>query len=146
MYGQRHVAHASTPPVPDRLGWTPWEGIEPGAELLGDVAGRSVLDIGSGAGHHAVKLAQAYGARVTGIELSPTQHKPACVPCHPSRPTGCSPGQKTQTKVPTSPHDASSHSQRSSRSSPWIPRPDPSTSAVHVGHGGPGHHRGCGAE
>ncbi|MFJ1652610.1 class I SAM-dependent methyltransferase [Streptomyces sp. NPDC088337] len=31
----------------------------------------------SGAGHHAVHLAQAHGARVTGIELSPAQHERA---------------------------------------------------------------------
>ncbi|MFD3590503.1 NUDIX domain-containing protein [Streptomyces sp. NPDC058683] len=77
LYGQRQLARAYTPPVPDRLGWTPWEGIGPGAEVLGDVTGRRVLDIGSGAGHHAVHLAQAHGARVTGIELSPTQHERA---------------------------------------------------------------------
>ncbi|MBK3634592.1 NUDIX domain-containing protein [Streptomyces sp. MBT97] len=77
IYGQRQLARAYTPPVPERLGWTPWEGIGPGAEVLGDVTGRRVLDIGSGAGHHAVHLAQAHGARVTGIELSPTQHERA---------------------------------------------------------------------
>ncbi|MFE5604187.1 NUDIX domain-containing protein [Streptomyces coelicoflavus] len=33
--------------------------------------------MGSGAGHHAVHLAQVHGARVTGIELSPTQHERA---------------------------------------------------------------------
>ncbi|MGQ4453209.1 bifunctional class I SAM-dependent methyltransferase/NUDIX hydrolase [[Kitasatospora] papulosa] len=77
IYGQRQMARAYTPPVPDRLGWTPWEGSGPGAEVLGDVAGRRVLDIGSGAGHHAVHLAQAHRARVTGIELSPTQHERA---------------------------------------------------------------------
>ncbi|MER5440821.1 bifunctional class I SAM-dependent methyltransferase/NUDIX hydrolase [Streptomyces sp. NPDC002790] len=46
-------------------------------EILGGVEGRQVLDIGSGAGQHAVHLAQAHGARVTGIELSPTQHERA---------------------------------------------------------------------
>ncbi|MEU8811003.1 bifunctional class I SAM-dependent methyltransferase/NUDIX hydrolase [Streptomyces violaceoruber] len=77
IYGQRQLARAYTPPVPERLRWTPWQGIGPGAEVLGDVTGRRVLDIGSGAGHHAVHLARAHGARVTGIELSPTQHERA---------------------------------------------------------------------
>lgn len=43
VYGQRQLARASTPPVPERLGWTPWEGNGPGAEVLGDVTGRRVL-------------------------------------------------------------------------------------------------------
>lgn len=77
IYGQRQLARAYTPLIPDRLGWTPWEGVGPGAEVLGDVTGRRVLDIGSGAGHHAVHLAHAHGAHVTGIELSPTQHERA---------------------------------------------------------------------
>ncbi|WP_327290466.1 methyltransferase domain-containing protein [Streptomyces sp. NBC_01198] len=77
IYGQRQLARAFTPPIPDRLGWTPWEGIGPGAEVLGDITGRRILDIGSGAGHHAVHLAHAHGARVTGIELSPTRHERA---------------------------------------------------------------------
>lgn len=77
IYGRRQLARAYTPPIPDRLGWTPWEGVGPGAEVLGDVTGRRVLDIGSGAGHHAVHLAQALGARVTGVELSPSQHERA---------------------------------------------------------------------
>lgn len=77
IYGQRQLARAYTPPVPDQLAWTPWEGIGPGAEILSAVTGRHVLDIGSGAGHHAVHLAQAHGARVTAIELSPTQHERA---------------------------------------------------------------------
>ncbi|MEV4995436.1 class I SAM-dependent methyltransferase [Streptomyces niveus] len=77
VYGQRQLACSYMPPVPDRTSWTPWEGVGPGAEILGDITGRRVLDIGSGAGHHAVHLAQAHGARVTGIELSPTQHERA---------------------------------------------------------------------
>ncbi|MFG2593094.1 methyltransferase domain-containing protein [Streptomyces sp. NPDC048438] len=77
IYGQRQLARAYTPPIPDPLAWTPWEGVGPGAEVLGDITGRRVLDVGSGDGHHAVHLAQAHGARVTGIELSPTQHERA---------------------------------------------------------------------
>ncbi|MCX4530987.1 bifunctional class I SAM-dependent methyltransferase/NUDIX hydrolase [Streptomyces sp. NBC_01669] len=77
IYGQRQLARAYTPPIPDQLAWTPWDGVGPGAEVLGDITGRRVLDVGSGAGHHAVHLAQARGARVTGIELSPTQHERA---------------------------------------------------------------------
>ncbi|WP_043493630.1 bifunctional class I SAM-dependent methyltransferase/NUDIX hydrolase [Streptomyces viridosporus] len=77
VYGRRQLDWGYVPPVPERLEWTPWEGIGPGAEILGDVTGTRVLDIGSGAGHHAVHLARVHGARVTAIELSPTQHRRA---------------------------------------------------------------------
>lgn len=77
VYGQRQLARAYTPPIPDQMSWVPWEGAGPGAEILGAITGRRVLDIGSGAGHHSVHLVQAHGAYVTGIELSPTQHERA---------------------------------------------------------------------
>ncbi|MGW0909526.1 class I SAM-dependent methyltransferase [Streptomyces sp. NPDC002853] len=77
IYGQRQLARACTPPVPSQMSWASWKEVGPGDEVLGDITGRRVLDIGSGAGHHAVHLVQAYGARVTGIELSPTQHERA---------------------------------------------------------------------
>ncbi|MFB7711806.1 NUDIX domain-containing protein [Streptomyces sp. NPDC056105] len=77
VYGRRQLDRAFMPPVPQQLNWTPWDRVGPGVEVLGDITGRRVLDIGSGAGHHAVHLAQAHGARVSGIELSPTQHQRA---------------------------------------------------------------------
>jgi SAM-dependent methyltransferase len=42
---------------------------EPMLEMLGEVAGRAVLDVGSGAGYLCRKLARQ-GARMTGVELS----------------------------------------------------------------------------
>ncbi|MFE6961566.1 NUDIX domain-containing protein [Streptomyces sp. NPDC057696] len=77
VYGRRQLDRAFMPPVPQQLNWAPWDRVGPGVEVLGDITGRRVLDIGSGAGHHAVHLAQAHGARVTAIELSPTQHQRA---------------------------------------------------------------------
>ncbi|MCX4393203.1 hypothetical protein [Streptomyces sp. NBC_01767] len=38
IYGQRQLDRAFTPPVPERLSWTPWEGTGPGAEVLGALA------------------------------------------------------------------------------------------------------------
>ncbi|MFI5681989.1 hypothetical protein [Streptomyces cellulosae] len=54
--GQRRLSRSSMPPIPEQRSWTPWEGVGPGAGILGDIAGRRVLDIGSVAGHHAVHL------------------------------------------------------------------------------------------
>ncbi|WP_327258166.1 bifunctional class I SAM-dependent methyltransferase/NUDIX hydrolase [Streptomyces sp. NBC_01244] len=48
----------------------------PGIESLGDVAGLRILDLGSGVGRHAARLA-ALGADVTGVDASPTQHERA---------------------------------------------------------------------
>ncbi|MFE7712585.1 NUDIX domain-containing protein [Streptomyces sp. NPDC057486] len=77
IYGQRQLDHGYTPPVPERIDWGFWPAVGPGAELLGSIDGKRVLDIGSGPGHHAVHLARKHGALVDGIDLSPTQHQRA---------------------------------------------------------------------
>ncbi|MBJ6636790.1 class I SAM-dependent methyltransferase [Streptomyces sp. DHE7-1] len=77
VYGRRQLEYGYSPPVPDRIDWGFWAGVGPGAEVLGDVRGRRVLDVGSGPGHHAVHLARAHGALVDGVDVSPTQHQRA---------------------------------------------------------------------
>ncbi|MEU3732271.1 class I SAM-dependent methyltransferase [Streptomyces sp. NPDC033538] len=77
VYGQRQLDRGYSPPVPSRIDWGFWPGIGPGAEVLGDLRGKRVLDVGSGPGHHAVHLARTYGAVVDGVDLSPTQHRRA---------------------------------------------------------------------
>ncbi|MER7493031.1 bifunctional class I SAM-dependent methyltransferase/NUDIX hydrolase [Streptomyces pharetrae] len=87
-YGRLQLDHGYSPPVPDRLDWAFWPGAGPGAEILGDLRGKRVLDVGSGPGHHAVHLARAHGALVDGVELSPTQHRRAMTD-HGSEPGVC---------------------------------------------------------
>ncbi|MEU8483375.1 NUDIX domain-containing protein [Streptomyces sp. NPDC048641] len=74
VYGQRQLDHGFMPPVPETIMWGPWKGVGPGTDVLGDLTGRRVVDIGSGPGHYAVHLARDHGARVTAIERSATQH------------------------------------------------------------------------
>ncbi|RVU28078.1 class I SAM-dependent methyltransferase [Streptomyces antnestii] len=77
LYGRRQLDHGFLPPVPETIVWGPWNGVGPGTEVLGELTGKRVLDIGSGPGHHAVHLARNHGARVTAIEQSATQHERA---------------------------------------------------------------------
>ncbi|MFJ5228223.1 SAM-dependent methyltransferase [Streptomyces sp. NPDC088400] len=75
--GQRQLERGYMSPIPQQIAWGPWDGVGPGDAALGNITGKRLLDIGSGAGHHAVHLAQRYGARIDAIELSPTQHERA---------------------------------------------------------------------
>jgi SAM-dependent methyltransferase len=74
-YGTHQLARGIELPELDRWAWDiPAAG--PGAEVLGDVTGLRVLDLGSGLGRHAAFLA-ALGARVTAVDSSPTQYQRA---------------------------------------------------------------------
>ncbi|MEV4915444.1 methyltransferase domain-containing protein [Streptomyces tirandamycinicus] len=76
-YGQMQLDRGYMPPVPDVIRWGFWDGVGPGAEVLGPVCGKRVLAVGSGPGHQAVHLARRCGALVDAVELSPTQHQRA---------------------------------------------------------------------
>ncbi|MEV3853045.1 class I SAM-dependent methyltransferase [Streptomyces sp. NPDC050095] len=65
------------PPVPDQMWWGFWDGVGPGAEVLGPLRGKRVLAFGSGPGHQAVHMAREHGALVDAVELSATQHQRA---------------------------------------------------------------------
>ncbi|MER6144708.1 class I SAM-dependent methyltransferase [Streptomyces sparsogenes] len=71
-YGAHQIARGIEPPELDRWAWDiPDTG--PGVEVFGDVKGLRVLDLGSGLGRHAARLA-TLGAQVTAVDSSPTQH------------------------------------------------------------------------
>ncbi|MFD4480424.1 class I SAM-dependent methyltransferase [Streptomyces sp. NPDC058471] len=61
-----------TPQVaPADIAWTSWPGRGPGAEILGDLAGQAVAELGCGTGEH-VAYAAAHGVRLAlGIDASP---------------------------------------------------------------------------
>ncbi|MEV8476381.1 bifunctional class I SAM-dependent methyltransferase/NUDIX hydrolase [Streptomyces sp. NPDC051173] len=75
-FGRFHLDRGTNPPEPVRMDWGFW-GEGPGDEVLGDLAGLRVLDVGSGTGRYAVHLARAYGAAVDAVDGSPTQHQRA---------------------------------------------------------------------
>jgi SAM-dependent methyltransferase len=56
--------------IPDRMEWTRTAGAGPGAELLGDVDGRLVAELGCGAGHNIAHLVDAHGAIGIGLDVA----------------------------------------------------------------------------
>ncbi|MFI5757383.1 class I SAM-dependent methyltransferase [Streptomyces sp. NPDC051569] len=61
--------------VPDRLFWTWYQDSGPGAELLGELTGRVVADLGAGPGGQAAHIARDFcPARIDAIDSSPAQH------------------------------------------------------------------------
>ncbi|MFZ3492838.1 bifunctional class I SAM-dependent methyltransferase/NUDIX hydrolase [Streptomyces sp. 5.8] len=82
-YGAHQLTVCPDLPEIERWDWgIPDAG--PGIESLGNVKGLRVLDLGSGLGRHAARLA-ALGAEVTAVDASPTQHERA-VTRYPSTP------------------------------------------------------------
>ncbi|MFF4859932.1 class I SAM-dependent methyltransferase [Streptomyces rubiginosohelvolus] len=75
IYGNHQIARNIQLPELDRWDWG-IPGTDPGIEALGDVRGLRVLDLGSGLGRHAARLA-ALGADVTAVDASPAQHQRA---------------------------------------------------------------------
>lgn len=70
---------AGTPRSVDaRMYWDWYQRTGPGAEILGDVAGRTVTELGAGAGRQAAHVAgRTAAARVLAIDSSPAQHAKA---------------------------------------------------------------------
>ncbi|MFI0813805.1 class I SAM-dependent methyltransferase [Streptomyces echinatus] len=75
-YGQHHIDRATAIPDADRISWGFWP-TGPGSEVLGDLSGKRVLDLGSGISKYAAHLVREHGAVVDAVEASPTQHERA---------------------------------------------------------------------
>ncbi|MEV5598927.1 class I SAM-dependent methyltransferase [Streptomyces sp. NPDC052496] len=72
-YGRRRAQTDRS--VPERLYWTWGQDSGPGAEILGDLTGARVIDLGSGAGRQAAHLAVHHPVdRVDAVDASATQH------------------------------------------------------------------------
>ncbi|MFD8999607.1 NUDIX domain-containing protein [Streptomyces sp. NPDC059582] len=75
-YGAHHLRRGTVLPEAERLDWG-LSGTGPGAEILGELAGRRVLDLGCGTARHAAHLVRAHGATVDAVEVSPSQYERA---------------------------------------------------------------------
>ncbi len=60
-------------PVRDRMFWGRWPEIGPGAEILGDLAGKRIIEIGCGPGHHLAHLVAHHDAIGLGVDAAPAQ-------------------------------------------------------------------------
>ncbi|MFD7054254.1 NUDIX domain-containing protein [Streptomyces mirabilis] len=75
-YGTHHIQRGTDVPEVNRLTWGFWP-TGPGAEVLGELTGRRVLDLASGLGRYAAYLAREHGALVDAVDASPTQYERA---------------------------------------------------------------------
>ncbi|MCZ0987859.1 bifunctional class I SAM-dependent methyltransferase/NUDIX hydrolase [Streptomyces diastatochromogenes] len=71
-YGTHHIRRGTPLPELDGIDWGPG-GTGPGDEVLGDLAGRRVLDLGCGPARHAAHLVRTYGALLDAVDASASQ-------------------------------------------------------------------------
>ncbi|MFE7903066.1 NUDIX domain-containing protein [Streptomyces sp. NPDC057424] len=75
-YGTHHLRRGTALPEAAKIDWG-FEGGGPGSEVLGELAGRRVLDLGCGPARHAAHLARAHGALVDAVDASAGQYERA---------------------------------------------------------------------
>ncbi|MGW3651696.1 class I SAM-dependent methyltransferase [Streptomyces sp. NPDC000878] len=69
------AATSSPNGIVNRFHWDWYQRAEPGAELLGDLADRAVVELGAGSGRQAAYLAHVHRpARVVAVDRDPAQH------------------------------------------------------------------------
>ncbi len=72
-YGTHHLGRATVLAEVDRIDWGIGTDAAPGSEVLGELAGRRVLDLGCGPARHAAHLVRAHGALVDAVDASASQ-------------------------------------------------------------------------
>lgn len=71
-YGEHHLQRGTPLAEVERIDWGPG-GAGPGDEILGDLRGLRVLDLGCGPARHAAHLVRDHGALVDAVDSSPPQ-------------------------------------------------------------------------
>ncbi|MFC8142043.1 NUDIX domain-containing protein [Streptomyces paradoxus] len=75
-YGEHHLRRGTAVPEAAGVDWG-FEGGGPGSEVLGELSGRRVLDLGCGTARYAAHLVRAHGALVDAVDASAGQYERA---------------------------------------------------------------------
>lgn len=65
------VPHAFPQPASARFEWTRRPGVGPGLDVLGDLSGKTVVELGCGYGYNLSHLVAVHSARGVGVDLAP---------------------------------------------------------------------------